>query len=405
MLWMHTRRIPCLQQAALTAIGLMIVLTGTGCGPDHAWPDCMAGWSADGAKVALVPNFLDGDIEESGLWVQDFASGTTRRLLELPPDLYCLHPEWSPAGDEILFTIVDKDPVQDTDGNFRYSIWTIGSRGEGLRRIAEDTSPGEADWAPILLPGAVRWGAFPGTMIFQHAQGNLVTALWTDPYTGRGGAFLPAYADAYTIQPSPCRRWATALLYRNSDEHRTAEVLLSDFGYGNWRSLGVIELYCDSPEASLTRAIAWAPDSSAFVVSEVGDGDSETERLLRLFDTRTGCWTFFQADGLNASVWWDDSGSGFFYSSATGLYHVDAAKRWATRLIEGAGIRLLSLNGSNGRLYFYMEADGDTDPRRYFYSCRKDGLDLEELRSDLPPDGDFKPTVSPDGTRILTGLP
>jgi hypothetical protein len=178
-------------------------------------------------------------------------------------------------------------------------------------------------------------------------------------------------------------------------------VLLSDFGYGNWRSLGVIDMASDSP-ASLTCAISWAPDSSAFVVSEIDDDGTEAATSLRLFDLGNGRWTTIYAGGLSAPPWWGRDS--LFFSAPSGIYRVDAREGPAKPLVEGKGIFLLSLNASNGRLYFYVESHGDSDPKRQFYSCRTDGHDLRALKGDLAAGGDFTPSVSPDGSCILIGL-
>jgi hypothetical protein len=158
----------------------------------------------------------------------------------------------------------------------------------------------------------------------------------------------------------------------------------------------------DSPDASLTRAISWAPDSSAFVVSEIGDDGTEAATSLRLFELGNEGWTTIDAGGLSAPPWW--SGDSLFFSTHSGIYRVDARQGPAKPLVEGKGIRLLSLTASNGRLYFYVESHRDSDPKRRFYSCRTDGHDLRALQGDLPADGDFTPSVSPDGSWILIGL-
>ncbi len=394
---------------------LALMIATTGCGPETYHGRFLASWSPDGSRAAAVPNLME-DIPESGIWVFDADSGRSRQILALDDRTYCIHPQWSPFTDEILFATLAKDEEgtkNPADNRMPYSVWIIREDGYGLRKVADSTSSDNSGESVLALPNAVAWGAEPGTVILQSAAGEKVTALLYDPYTGRVAEFLPHPADAYSFEPSPSRRKVAALLYDKSTG--TAEVFLSDFGFGNWRSLGTIGFDKEQLDV-FSDMIYWSPDSSRFVVPEQERGfalKSKPPHFLRLFDAQTGRSSRIAAGNPDTDILWDDDSRFFAFSETaeggedSAIYRVDSRTGWSIPLVSLKGDNyLVSWNRDNGRIYFYnrlaCKASGSSEEItvRRFFSCTSNGSDLRDLGPWIKEDSAIW-SLSPGGARLI----
>ncbi len=413
-----TARIRLLWRVVLLAMAFVT----PGCGPETYNGRFLVSWSPDGSHAAAAPNLTD-DIETSGIWVFDVPVGQARQILAVNDGSYCLHPQWSPFSDEILFATVAKDEEETknpTDRCMPYSVWLIRADGYGLRKIADACSietTGDFDFPRIALPNMVAWGAEPGTVIFQTAKAGKVTALLFDPYTGRITECLPHPADAYSLEPSPSRRKVAVALYNGSTG--TAEVFLSDFGFDNWRSLATIRFDADQLDA-FSAMIYWAPDSSSFILTEEDYGpelEEEPQHFLRLFDADTGRSRRVALGNPNTRILWDSGSRYFFFSGKTESHESSTIFRVDTRTGRSIPLALppgdnylVSWNQANERIYFYnrfvLQASGGSGKLavRRLLSCASDGSDIRDA-GPWTEDDDVIWSSSPDGSRLLTTDP
>ncbi len=393
---------------------LALALATLGCGPETYHGRFLASWSPDGSRAAAVPNLLE-DIPQSGIWVFDEDSGRSRQILALNDGRFCIHPQWSPFTDEILFATLVKDEEETknpTDDRMPYSVWIIRADGYGLRKVADSTSRDASGDSPLVLPNAVAWGAEPGTVIFQSAAGDKVTALLYDPYTGKVSEFLPHSADVYSFEPSPSRRKVAALLY--DSRAGAAEVFVSDFGFDNWRCLATIGFDKDQLDV-FSAMIYWSPDSSCFVVPEQESGfelKSTPRHFLRLFNVQTGLSSRIAGNPQTAILW--DSDSRFFAFSGTAdgdensaVFRVDSRTGWSIPLARLQGDNyLVSWNRDDGRIYFYNRLSGkaaggsEEIAVRRFFSCEGNGSDLRDLGPWIEEDSTIW-SLSPTGARLI----
>lgn len=377
---------------------LMFSLIALGCGPETYHGRFLASWSPDGSRAAAVPNLME-EIPHSGIWIFDARSGQSKQIFALQDGRFCIHPQWSPFTDEILFAIIRKDDEETkspTDNEIPYSVWSIGADGYGLRKITDSASietSGHSDLPRIALPNTVAWGAIPGTVIFQKAVGDKVTAQLLDPCTGRLTEFLPHPADAYSIEPSPSRRYVAAVLYDEHDDK--AEVFLADFGFNNWRSLATIGFDSDQLQI-FSPMIYWAPDSSCFVLPEEEPGlglKGRPQHYLRLFDVQTGRSRIATSGDPNTAILWDGESRSFFFSGTmtgddnadSGIYRVDRRTGTTVPLVSQGDNFLLSWNQDAERVFFYQKIrvkgpkGSEEITTRRLLSCASDGTDVREL--------------------------
>jgi len=405
--------------ALKTIVWLAASLVTLGCGPETYHGRFLASWSPDGSRAVAVPNLM-GEILDSGIWIFDARSGQSRQILALNDGMYCIHPQWSPFTDEILFATIRKEEEETqnpADHEMPYSAWIVGADGQGLRKVTESTSletSGASDFARIALPNTVAWGAEPGTVIFQKAVGNRVIAMLLDPYTGRLTEFLPHAADAYSFEPSPSRTQVAAVLYDGNAE--TAEVFLADFGFATWRRLATIGFDSDQLQ-TFSSMIYWSPDSSCFVVPEEERGlglKGKPHYYLRLFDARTGRSWIIASGNPNTPILWDGSSKVLFFSgssmdddsSDSTIYRVDKRTGWTTPVVAEGDNFLVSWNQENERVYFYRRLQvknpngSEAITARRLLSCASDGTDLRELGPWIENEGPIW-SLSPGGRRLI----
>jgi hypothetical protein len=346
----------------------------------------------------VAPEPGSADQAESGLWLCDAGTGTTQKIVSLMQGQVCIHPQWSPFCNEILFAVVPED----SDGDvIPYSIWKVLPDGTGLEMIAESTTPeGEDDAHPFLLPNAVMWGALPGTIVFQKAAGARVMPMLFDPYTGDLRPFLPEAARAYSLQPSPCRRWVAGVIY---NECGTARVLLSDFGICNWRVMADLQIDPEHLRRS-SPVVFWSPDSTRFAVAEMeGEG-----HYLRVFEVPEGTTRRVARAIIRGPILWDRDGESILFAgsaskddaAAAGVFRVHVEMRQMVQMIRAEDASLLGWSAVQDRLLFTGQVRTERDPLRRFFSSSAVGSDLALLPVESGADGDPAGSVSPDGTAL-----
>ncbi len=386
---------PKVRPAWMTGVMLALALVMSSCGPETYYSRFLVSWSPDCTRAVAVTNLLE-ESPDSGMWIFEAGSDWPRQIVALNDGRYCIHPQWSPFDDEILFATVTKDPEETRDPadiTMPYSVWVIGADGYGLRKIADCRtidSPGDSNLPTLALPNSVAWGAEPGTVIIQSAVGDKVTALLFDPYTGRLSEFLPHPADAYSLEPSPSRRQVAALLYDN--DAQLAEVFVADFGFGNWRNLAVVGFEADQLNV-FSPMIFWSPDSSCFVVLEEQRGfDGASRHYLRLFDARTCLSPVIAAGNPNTGPLWDRGSDSLLFSASpedgdsdSFIYRVDRSTGRTIPIVSQGDNFLISWNWETQRVYFYRRfrikgSNGSEEATiRRLFSCRSDGSDMQDL--------------------------
>ncbi len=378
------------QSFLLPAILVFFSLGMAGCGPQSFRGGFLASWSPDGSRVALVPDCLtseDGESSplKSGVWVYSNSTGRTKPVYSAGEGLICLHPQWSPFSDDLLFITVAEDPKEEEKGGKpdNYAIWCVGPDGEGLRHLATGSYRSDGEGSPaLLLPNTAAWGDLPFTLLVQQRVGNKVTAFLLDPGTGGSRQFLPDLSDSYSLEPSPDRRKIAALLY--DTESGLARLYLSDFGFGNWHLLDIMPF--DSGQLdSLSPMIYWAPDSTGFVVPQAEQGmptEKDRQGFLRLFDARTGGSRRIAGGNPQSVIQWDREGRSFVFSAAGGakeadltIYRVDVVSARQVALIPEGENHLMTWNSRDGRIYFYRTHHRKNSQVNEMFSCAADGSD------------------------------
>ncbi len=366
-------------------------------------------WSPDGAHIALVPDCINSDPESSGLWIFDSRTGQLNQPIPDTDTQICLHPRWSPDGTQILISIIDKQEA-DSHGESEpipFSIYIVDAYGPDRRRVADSIST-SAD--AFVVPNAIMWGTQPDTVIYQQAVGDKVTAMELNLSTNVSGQYLPDLADLYHLQPSPDRRHIVSLLY--DAESQTARVYLSDFQTTNWRLLESLNM--DSSTAkSFLPTIYWAPDSSAFVVSEKAEETPGAGRqYLHLFDIRTGFSQRICTCDRSSAIFWNREGTALLFSDdnpafGEGIFRLDLTSGAVRRVIPGGQYTLLSWNQEDGRIYFSRTGPGKEDKspddeileHRLLY-CDGEGK-VARLLGRFYTGNELNPIISPDGSRMV----
>ena len=119
-----------------------IVCFTAGCGPENCQARFLASWSADGTRVALVPDPDSDSDAQSGLWIASLEPYAARELVVVPPGHLCLYPQWSSSGEEILFGVLDdsEQGKSDPDKSSPFAVWIARTDGSGARRFINDAA-------------------------------------------------------------------------------------------------------------------------------------------------------------------------------------------------------------------------------------------------------------------------
>jgi len=393
-----------------------IACLSAGCGPENCQARFLASWSADGTRVALV---LDPDTDSenrSGLWIASLDSYAASELVVVPPRHLCLHPQWSSSGEEILFGVLDDSEQgrSDPDKASTFSVWIARTDGSGARKVADSRTP--EDSKSFLAPNAIAWGKIPGTVLYQTAAGEKITAVLLDLNAGETREFLPAPADDYSLEFSPSGESVAALLMDSTD-HRAA-VYVAGSAALNWRQIGSLH-YDQDRFGSYSSLISWSPDSSSFVVTEMersASGEESEEAYLRLFVAESGKSRRLCAAKTNAEILWSPRGDALIFSGAArdgaggerGLYRVDIITGEIVRLITDDAFSLVSWDSQDDRIYYFgsyrevatQTAEEGSKKNMQFYSCDRDGNDIRLFGASLPAEAEGW-SLSADGHRAV----
>lgn len=410
-----------IRRLSYCSVFVVLAWFAVGCGPDNYQARFAASWSPDGTKVALCVNNEDPEGDDSGLWIIDASTGARHRIVRLDADSPCLHPQWSPSGEELLFGVLEKlnGAKENSDDYDTLSIWTVRADGTGLRRVAD--APTATDGDGYLSPNSIAWGMIAGTVYFPFGAGDRVTAVSLDLHSGVIRPLLPAFATKYTLEFSPSRNQAASLLIDKeegdgkNEKRIRANVYVSDSVTQSWRKLGTLHLDSNATD-TLSTLIYWSPDSSKFVVPEIETGSDSGDlpgHYLRVFDVLSGDSYRLCAAQPNTEIFWSQAGDALVFSGSVevggesfrGAFRVEVFSGRLLPLVADEDICLVAWNSDEGRVYFYRRfesEDAKEGPLRKmkFYSCASDGPDLREISDPLPSEN-CGWVLSPVGNRLL----
>lgn len=385
-------------------LAAMVMLQG--CHPESKESSFLAAWSPDGSRAALVSNLMDEDEKESGIWVLDVKSGNARQIYKAPESYYCIHPQWSPFGSELLFGLlqVPRDESGPDSDRLRLSVFIIGEDGMGLRKAAET----ELLEHSALWPNRIAWGPLPGTIIIEEpvdAERN--AAVLIDLRDGLRQQFLPGKTDAWLWEASPSGRQVAALLF--NDEQETADVYLSDCPLAGWRQLQTIH-FDGRGDQRHAPMISWSPDSTSFVVGEMDDRRTPTEDdryWLSLFDASTGESRRVAEGRPNGPICWNKDGSRFLFAGdalgrQTGIFLVDVMAGTESCVLRGEGLHPLAWDRSENTISCFRQSEGGNSSGQAEDSCFPAAADnrFSAVTARLL-QGDVGWSVSPDGAHAL----
>lgn len=393
--------------------GLMLLaLIGlTGCFSDPRQAPHLASWSPIREEAAFVPSSDESGEGDSGVWILNASFGEIRQIVTFADGSRCLQPQWSSDGSEILFCRLEpaNEGTNLPEGQEAYSIWRVRRDGEGLVRLAGSTVDEEN--IGLLLPNAVMWGPWPGTVIMHRATAEGSIAMLLETSTGWMRPILPKTSEAYVIRLSPLREKAAALLF--NDE--TVEIYLADFANLKWRKLDVLK-YDDRHLSSLSPEVYWAHDSSQFVIPEEYEDAGDTRHALRVFDAFTGESRRLDVRISEPPILWSKDGTSLLFSDTrgtegdyrNGIYRIDIRTGWLEPIVADGEqeCRLLSQDPETGKIFFYRETrkkkgSGGKKVREVgFYSCASDGTEVVRLAEVLL-GKEFEYMPSRFGSKIL----
>ncbi len=405
------------ERLRICASGLFICFCAVflaACDPPIREASFTVSWSPDGSQAAFVPDPDEEQAGESGVWIYDAMTGEVRRIFTAPEEFLCYYPQWSPFGNEILFSQIPRDRRTDENGSelFPATLWILDVASGHIQRVGETEFLKRDCWLTALA-----WGPIPNTILYQKAvDDETFSVLQLDLMTGKKWSFLPREVPLYAFVPSPSREKVAALLFF-PDGNGLAEVFVADFRLRNWESLGVIYSEFTGLEG-FQPLIYWSPDSSRFVVVECEeriDPRGSNESYLRLYDLRwTESWRI--APGTTtSSILWDRNGQELMASMYQSglidperlLERINVVTGEITEIARGNDLHLLAWNQTDGRIYFSESSDlPKDDPKKKtvqvhrFYSCRADGQDRLELDWSFV-DGSFAWSASPAGLHML----
>ncbi len=406
-------------------IGLALTMAACDHNPEEQAVS-LVDWSPDRSRAALVPNYMGDDPGAYGIWVYDFETGNTKCIFEAPKGAACTHPQWSPAGDELLFGMVlDADSNSpEGDGSVSFSVYAIRPDGRELRRLVDSRT---ASPEIFVMRNAMSWGPAAGAILFQQSVGDKITAMHLDLASGEINQYLPDLSDFYSLEPSPDRRLVAVLLY--DKESDLARVYLADFAAADWRLLETLQVDVDRL-GTHSQEIYWSPDSTKFAVPEKVKAASDEEDAcgyLRVFDVVAQSSRRFPAREPSPAILWNQDSSALVFAvpkePAAGIFRADLSSASVSMIVPGPENSLLSWNHQDGRIYFFRTSDtGATRPvsgerfEHRLFSCDTEGNGARTLGRfytsrdpywNLSPDGSqmvlFEDAGAPDLIYLTTG--
>ncbi len=377
-----------------------------GCGPDVHETSFLVSWSPDESRVAIVPDFLNDEVE-SGIWVFDSRTGKTTQIVLSAEHTVCVHPQWSPLGDRLLFATVEDDS-DDDDAPHQYSIYVVNPDGLALSEVVRSTT---SDGTAFLSRNALMWGPAPGTVVFQREVDGKVTAELLDLTTGQSEPYLPHGADVYSLEPSPDGRMVAVLLYDN--DTASGEIYVARSDALNWHIIGTFGISRNRVEMA-QRLIFWSPDSTRIAIPELTIDEQEITKessYIRVTDVRTGESLRMQANSASA-IFWSENGDSLLFSEAveegrTAILRFDLTSGERRVIVSGEDDELLTLNREDGRMYFWRSGVWTTSStsrkriqERRLFACHEDGTAARTFGLfDIGEDPSWN--VSPAGNRIV----
>lgn len=144
-------------------------------------------WSPDGGRLVvelleLGGDGADADMTGDGLAVVDLALATPALQEIVPSDRLANNPDWSPAGDLIVFSA----PGEGGEPGGKLSdLWTVRPDGSGLSRVTDVASGGGSAIHPTFTP-----------------DGEAILFVLDDPAGGRLGVIASVRPDGSDLGPA-----------------------------------------------------------------------------------------------------------------------------------------------------------------------------------------------------------
>jgi Tol biopolymer transport system component len=373
------------------------------CGPGLLHASFLISWSADGSRAAIAPwPFENSKDTDSGLWILDTARHGMKKIVGFEKGRFCLHPQWSPYADELVFALIEmegNEPKRVGD-RIPFSVWIVDKRGEGLRKIAESSCNQDA----FLTPHLVTWGGCPGTILYPEDRNGKIGAVRLDLTSMEKSQFLPSPATTYLIRFSPDRDKVAALLYRG--ESKTADLYLGDIPLGIWWKLDTLPCAAEAFEFP-DPTIYWSNDGSRFAVPSLRQRSGSHD--IHLYDSQSRLGVRIEADIPETGLFWNADGSGLVYSVAPGagsnnppgLYRADIRSGRIHPLLLLEDYHVLSWNRADDRIYLIHESEeGHSSMSPALSSCSPSGSGARWLVAP-PLDGDWGWHASPQGDKLM----
>lgn len=125
---------------AVSSVGLddIVVIDADGSNPRNLtagygdkWHDSSPAWSQDGTRIVFESSEETTYSSVGGLAVMQ-ADGSGKRLLPTPPDEFILFADWSPDGEQLVFSSFGGE---DDESSFWVRLYLIDADGSGAARL------------------------------------------------------------------------------------------------------------------------------------------------------------------------------------------------------------------------------------------------------------------------------
>lgn len=144
-------------------------------------------WSRDGGRLVvelleLAGDSADADIAGDGLAIVDLTAATPALQEIVPSDRFANNPDWSPAGDLIVFSAPDEGGEP---GGKLSDLWTVRPAGPGPVRVTDLAAAGGTAIHPTFTP-----------------DGSRILFVLDDPAAGRLGVIATVRLDGKDLGPA-----------------------------------------------------------------------------------------------------------------------------------------------------------------------------------------------------------